>query len=68
MWRCAILVFGEYVQNGESALHKTAANGHTSVLEALVAAGANVDASDGVSRHSVAVLKVKTYSVVVRIT
>ena len=53
------------MQYRETALIKAAEGGHTSAVEALAAAGADVDASTRVSRHRVAVLKVKTYSVVV---
>ena len=51
---------GGCAQDGKTALISAAERGHTSAVEALVAAGANVDASDRVSRHSVALLKVKT--------
>ena len=56
------------MQSGTTALIAAAEGGHTSAVEALVAAGVDVNASDEVSRHSVALSKVKTYSVVVRIT
>ena len=63
------MVGGKCVQDGTTALIAAAEGGHTSAVEALVAAGANVNTSDnGVSQHSVALLKVRAYSIVVRIT
>ena len=40
---------GFVVQDEMTALHKAAANGHTSTANALVAAGADVNASDKVT-------------------
>ena len=68
MMRCAIMVFHECAQGGRSALLVAAEGGHTSAVEALVTAGADLEARNEVSRHSVSLLKVKTCSVVVRIT
>ena len=42
------------MQSGRTALFSAAKGGHTSAVEALVAAGADVDARTTVSRHSVA--------------
>ena len=36
-------------QNGETPLHKAAHEGHTHVMKVLLAAGANIEAKDGVS-------------------
>ena len=45
---------GFVVQDDLPPLQKAASNGHTSAVKTLVAAGADVDASTEVSRHSVA--------------